>query len=1390
MSLSLLNTSPLEGTSGQNLRTLAQRLAAYIPTTLTRKILQNESLVPGQAEMITAATMFADMSGFTHVAEALAVDGARGTEALSRTLLMTFTALINAIHDAGGAVSHFHGDAMMIYFPDADGKAASRALASAQFMQRLMQTNFARVDAEFAGKDAKGYTLSIKIGVGYGRCLEMLVGDDANLEFVLAGTAVDQAVAAQMQAEAGQVVASQEALQAAALPTTGPFRVVAELPPVPNAHEGLFWEAYDQPALTRLVTAVPAFLPPSVFERLQDRGSQSISEHRSVTSMFVQFEGIDFADPAAGERLQAYYRWAWQMVQRYGGPNSRVNRVLTGDKGSQLHILFGAPVAPDAPEQALRCALALQQRRPSFITCQRIGLTVGRVFAGAVGSMNRREYTVVGRMVNLSARLTQICPPDGILVDAATAVRVQPHIASKPLPSVKLKGHAEPVAIYQVMGEQTAVTQAQARFQQWQQPPAGRSKELKLLYKRMAAALDGEGGLLAIHGSYGSGQMPFLAAGVRHWLDAGGHALVGVCQQHTSDVPYAPWTSVWRDFFELTSEMTPADQLAQVNDRVEALTPDAPYALNLWRELLGAPLRSTALLLDLPAVVRQMRLFKLVMKSLRQAVTERPYLIVLEDVHLADQASLDMLDALVEQSRELPLLLLVTYRTGSSLNFPTLSHPGSYQIALTDFTPQQARRLIRERLGTDQLPLLLEQRLGLRDRQGRESAVNPLFLEESLQLMLSLQVVELDKNKYGDGRLRINEAALANMQVSDTIYTLLLSRLDQLPAAERGLLQTASVIGREFDLATLVAISPGLSRETAVELLNTLVQTDLVQQLSSGLVSTFLFQHNLVHEVVYQSLTYARRQTLHATIADLIIRQSGELLPTQYPVLAYHFSQTDQHPDGLKYALAAARDAEDGHNYRGAAEFYKQATHHLEALGEDVAWETAVSVCVARARLLLRLGQFGQANQLISEAMKICLDHNAMDKTLALYNLTAEIRLRQARYTEIASLTNKVVNSLLPNTPFEAQGQAYLLWGQSLSALGDWSAALRKLSHAETILQGTNQPQLMVPVLMALAEVQTQRQLDDTALQPLEIALSLLADEADPLLWGRVQLTLSHVLLRLGRAEESLVAAETAVSRLRSAGANVLAHGLMHRAAVYIYLGQFGAALGDLQVAGELLDGMDDVAGQLKLYLLWGVEYYGRQGDWRQARRRLVRVGQLLTAQPKDDGMVMQEGVRLWLGMGLVALNTERWDQARTLLQKMLTAVASRQFVWWQPAAFYAWGQLLLATAGVGADRKTAVAEAQQFFQQGFQAVQAGGCPDELPLILLQMGLTAVELGDMRGWDYLETAVEAANQRARLTDRQFVLQQARVALSHAPDAHLRQLAQSLPPNGGSEPRNS
>ena len=121
----------LDSQSSQSARRLARRLAAYLPVTVTRQIMNNELPQPGETRWLTAATLFADMSGFTPMAETLAEDGPRGAEALNRTLLITFTALINAIHDAGGAVSHFHGDAMMVYFLDTDGRAAARAGSSA-----------------------------------------------------------------------------------------------------------------------------------------------------------------------------------------------------------------------------------------------------------------------------------------------------------------------------------------------------------------------------------------------------------------------------------------------------------------------------------------------------------------------------------------------------------------------------------------------------------------------------------------------------------------------------------------------------------------------------------------------------------------------------------------------------------------------------------------------------------------------------------------------------------------------------------------------------------------------------------------------------------------------------------------------------------------------------------------------------------------------------------------------------------------------------------------------------------------------------------------------------------------------------------------------------------
>ena len=111
-------------------REMVQRLAAYIPLTLARQILDDDLPQPGIPRPLPAATLFTDMSGFTAMSEELAKDGSRGAEELNRVLLLTFTAMIDLIHEMGGSVSHFYGDAMAVYFPDETGLAARRALVA------------------------------------------------------------------------------------------------------------------------------------------------------------------------------------------------------------------------------------------------------------------------------------------------------------------------------------------------------------------------------------------------------------------------------------------------------------------------------------------------------------------------------------------------------------------------------------------------------------------------------------------------------------------------------------------------------------------------------------------------------------------------------------------------------------------------------------------------------------------------------------------------------------------------------------------------------------------------------------------------------------------------------------------------------------------------------------------------------------------------------------------------------------------------------------------------------------------------------------------------------------------------------------------------------------
>ncbi|MEJ2747542.1 MAG: adenylate/guanylate cyclase domain-containing protein, partial [Anaerolineae bacterium] len=1147
-------------------------LAAYIPVTLIRQILAEGLPHPGQTRTFDAAALFSDISGFTAMSEELASDGPRGAEELNRVLLLTFTGMIEVIHEMGGAISHFHGDAMSVYFPDDDGQAAERALACALEMQQLMVTSFNRVVTNRPAGKSPIFDLTMKIGLGYGRCRETIVGDPAsNMEIILAGTAVDEAAAAEKAAQAGEIIASQAILQQAGLPALHAFNPAPHLETWPEARPLFNWDDCDDVAGQKMAAAVTPFIPPVIYQRTA-AGLSEMAEHRPVTSLFVQF---DFEPPADGEGslLQNYYQWAANVVARFGGDNARLNRVLTGDKGNQLHIIFGAPVAPDAPDQAIRCALALQRERPSFVTQQRIGLAAGKVFACPVGAAHRHEYTVVGDVVNLSARLTQICPDGQVLTDKTTADRVQEFITFDELPPAYLKGKQAAVSLFQPQSEQRGQAQLQVFFNRWKRPLVGREQEKDLLLGGMDAALRGVGSLAAVYGSTGVGKTSLLAVGLKHWLDSGGAAYAGEGQQHTNDIPFGPWLSIWRDFLGLTSGMGVEEQATAVTNRISSLVPDCSDDIGLWWEFLGLPIPQGEHLQKLSAEVKQARFFRMVRLAFQAAAAQQPIFIILEGLHWADQSTLALIDELSVHLENHAIFIGMSFRPISQLSLEAFNQPTCIPIVLSDLPAKYGRQLLQQLIGTTQLPAAVEQHLGLRSREGLESPVNPLFLEEAVNVMMGLGVLQVN------GRVQVNETLLSQMHIPDTIHGLLLARIDRLPLASRDLLQVASVIGRQFNLDPLVSISPDTPRSVATDLLEELAAEEITQLMTADPEWSYLFQHAMTHEVAYESLPFARRQALHAAVARWLEAQYQDNLKPLYAVLAYHYSHADDHEHGLRYALAAADNARDLFANQEAVELYTLAESHLQVLDGDAYWETAVTLLLNRSDALRLLGDFSQAIKDVEKAIALAQAHNHQGKIAQAYNLLAQLKYYQSHYTKVLELTGKIIKKSIDEITPTEMAKAYMWSGMATTSLSDYPTALAQLHQAKAICESIKENRVLADVLGAIAFVYYSQKKLELALETMQQAVALSRNYSTPVKIGFILNNIALIQLNLGQPEEALKTLNETAVLAEETSQNLLAYAIVNRAEVYAYLGQFVLAQKDLDKAINLFTAMDDEIG-------------------------------------------------------------------------------------------------------------------------------------------------------------------------------------------------------------------
>ena len=1094
---------------------LLQSVSAYVPDFIVRQVIAAPySYREGWEERMNAALLFADVSGFTAMSESLARLGKEGAEELTRVLNAYFTTMIDLVRGYGGQVIKFGGDAITCQFTNGP-TGILRACACALAMQEKM--------AGFRAMETRGgvFELRMKIGISAGSVLFLSVGDQQKgLEYVLVGRPLDRMAEAEHHAAAGEVVIDSACM--ADFGTSVTADTWAELGiVVGEQREGFLlakglrqtverveqeevnWDALDDEVAKQVLPAdavvaqlVP-YLPPTVYEQIVEGQRRFVGEHRRVVSLFVNFFGLDYdSDLEAGRKLQRYFTAMQDVIHRYGG---RLNRVATGDKGSKLHLIFGAPVAhEDNEKRAVGCALEMQQKAMGrkretdglpFVTDQRIGVASGYVFAGNVGSERRREYTVMGDAVNISSRLMQAAGRGEILMDQHTAHRVGGEFICEELMPIVVKGKQEPVPVCRAIGvrEETKIWGGgEARARRRESPIVGRERELARMQETIERVVAGHGQLLVITGEAGVGKSRLLEELVALARERGMCGVGGDCISYGSLSPYLPWIDIFTSFFGLGVEE--GEQYDKKVRRIEQKMVEADPALEDWiplmGQLLGLPASDSELTSALDAQLRKRRTFEITLSLLRHQAQQLPlFLMVFEDVHWIDSISLEMLNYVARNIADYRILLVALHRPTIELT-EWKRYDYYHQIMLTDLPAEDALRLVKLKLGTAEVPAPLRERV-LRG----EARINPFFVEEVINSLVDRgYLVPKDE---GEGYDLVGD--LSQVEIPDSLQTLVMSRIDRLDESSKLTVKVASVIGRTFKYWTLQGIYPvEVTSEKLWDNLGLLSKLDLTPLDRPAPDWEYVFKHIITREVAYESLLFAHRRELHHRLGEYLERTYADSLGEYYELLAHHYYQSGDQEKSWHYLLKAGDKAKDKYANEAAIAHYNQALS-MEFDGEGVH-----RVHESLGDVYRLIGQYEKALESYGEA----LEH---------YPPTA---------AQVADIRRKTAKT------WELQGR--------------YDEAEHCLDLARTALDEKQGTPEMACIYNDMGWIAVQRGDYEEALrlcaQGLDIAESLSCDKKSHRVRDELQHTLGSIYLRTGDYAQAIAHFQTCIEMRKSIG--------------------------------------------------------------------------------------------------------------------------------------------------------------------------------------------------------------------------------------------------------------
>jgi class 3 adenylate cyclase/tetratricopeptide (TPR) repeat protein len=649
-------------------------------------------------------------------------------------------------------------------------------------------------------------------------------------------------------------------------------------------------------------------------------------ERKQVSVLFADLKSslelLADRDPEeARQILDPVLESLMEAVHHYEGT---VNQVL----GDGIMALFGAPLAHE--DHALRACYAALRMQDSVrryvagiagLTVPvriRVGINSGEVVVRAIGSDLHMDYSAVGQTTHLAARMEQLAQPGGTLLTRETLQLVQGQVTVQPTGPLLVKGLADPLEAFELIGPGQARSRLQAAAMRGLTRFVGRETELAMLRRTTERAGAGHGQIVCVIGEPGVGKSRLVHEFIHTHLPPPWRVIEAATVSYGRATPYRPIVALLRDYFQIEDGDDAVKVLDKVGSRIRGLDDTLASGLPVVLSLLDVPVADDAW--DaLDPTQRRRRTLELLRHLFLRESQAQPLCLVLEDLHWIDSESQSLLDRLIESLPTARILCLVSSRPEFEHDWTSKSY--YTQISLEPLAPGLAQALLDTLLGGD--PALDPLRAQLIER----TEGNPFFLEESVWHLVETGALAGERGAYRPGR-PVREA-----QVPATVHAVLAARIDRLPAAEKRLLQAAAVIGKDVPLLLLAAVSD-LSEDQLRVTLRRLQSAELLYEVPLFPAPEYTFKHALTFEVAAASVLRERRRALDARIVETLEALGAEPRADQVERLAHHALRGEVWDKALTYCRQAGARAFARSAHRAAVEWFERALAALTHLPE------------------------------------------------------------------------------------------------------------------------------------------------------------------------------------------------------------------------------------------------------------------------------------------------------------------------------------------------------------------------------------------------------------------------------------------------------------------------